>query len=182
MGKKNNTVINDLGFTYILQNFDENFNYLSLLKRRVRDQYIQLWNISINNTPKLDLYCQYKTTFCYETYLDSVKNDSLRKHVSRFRLSSHSLEIEVGRFNGTPRANRICKLCNQQVIESEFHFLLSCPLYRNIRNKYVRFTSWPTLRKFISLMSCEKKSVIINTAKYIKEANTLRNNTLDNTL
>ena len=148
----------------------------------LEDQYIQNWYASVRETSKLEYYCQFKTSFCFEKYLDVIQNDLVRKQLSRFRLSSHSLEIEVGRYHGTARENRICKLCNGNMIESEYHFMLSCPFYRNIRNKYLRSTSWPSQRRFISLMSSQNKMSIINCAKYIKEANTLRKFTLENVL
>lgn len=155
-------------------------NYLPSIKRRLRDQYIQNWNVSVRETSKLEYYCQFKTSFCFEKYLDVIQNDSIRKQLSRFRLSSHSLEIEVGRYSKTLRENRLCKLCNCNTVESEYHFMLSCPMYRSIRNKYLRNTSWPSKRKFITLMSSKNKTSILNCAKYIKEANTLRTSTLDN--
>jgi len=43
-----------------------------------------------------------------------------KKSRSRFRLSSHCLFIETGRYNGTPRNERKCVLCTQNVCESEY--------------------------------------------------------------
>ena len=74
----------------------------------MRDQFLQDWNETINNMPKLELYKKFKTVIEYEQYLDVVHIDSLRKQISRIRLSSHSLEIEAGRFNSTDRSQRIC--------------------------------------------------------------------------
>jgi hypothetical protein len=95
--------------------------------------------------------------------------------LSRFRLSSHQLEIERGRYSNIPRDERKCKFCNLNVIENEYHFLLICPLYTSIRQKYLKpyYNSWPTLNKFDRLMrSCNKKE-IINLSKYIYFASRL---------
>ena len=64
----------------------------------------------------------------------------------------------------------------QNVIESEFHFLLHCPKYREIRERYFKNILWPTLYKFNSLMSSKSKSTVfvINIAKYIREALAIR--------
>ena len=51
-----------------------------------------------------------------------IKNDQLRILLSRFRLTSHNLEIEIGRYNNISRDSRYCKMCTQNVTESEFHF------------------------------------------------------------
>ena len=54
-------------------------------------------------------YCMYKKEFKYEKYLDVLKYDS-RKVMSRFRLCSHNLEIEFGRFHNIERDERNCRL------------------------------------------------------------------------
>jgi hypothetical protein len=41
-------------------------------------------------------------------------------------ISAHKLNIEVGRYNKTPRNERFCKKCNTDEIEDEMHFLLLC--------------------------------------------------------
>ena len=78
--------------------------------------------------------------------------------LTRFRTSSHSLLIETGRHNGTPRDERICKSCNTKQIESEYHFLLVCPFYRDIRAKYFTpyLCRWPNIHKFETLFNIEK--------------------------
>ena len=65
--------------------------------------------------------------------------------MSRFRLSSHNLEIETGRYNNIARENRICKFCNQNAIETEYHFLLCCSAYDQLRNKLCIRSSWPNI-------------------------------------
>ena len=105
------SIIDHLGFTYARFNFDASFDYFHVLKTRLRDQFVQEWRHNITSLSKLDVYCKYKETFEYETYLD-VKNNKLRKLLSQFRLSSHSLEIEIGRYHNTERAIRLCKLCH----------------------------------------------------------------------
>ena len=96
---------------------------------------------------------------------------------------SHKLEIERGRYNNILRENRKCKMCNGNIIENEYHFLLVCPLYREIRKEHLKpyFQRWPTLNKFDILMQSANKKDIINLAKYIFNANEIRNN-IDNQL
>lgn len=76
-----------------------------------------------------------KKIFEFEGYIFKVDSDSLRRYMTCFRLSSHKLEIELGRFRGVERNERLCKLCSQNVVESEYHFLLSCDKYTEIRKK-----------------------------------------------
>jgi len=73
--------------------------------------------------------------FSYELYLDTITNDKRRKTLTRFRLSSHCLFIETGRYNGTPRNERKCVLCTPNVCESEYHFLIMLPIVKRTENK-----------------------------------------------
>ena len=60
-----------------------------------------------------------------------VLNFRYRQALSKLRCSSHSLEIETGRHNNTPRTSRICEKCSMNVLENEYHV---CPFYRELRN------------------------------------------------
>lgn len=178
--KRINSIIDHLGFNEIRGNFDCNTNYISKLKQRIRDQYVQEWNSEVNNMPKLELYSKYKVSFELESYIVKIKNESLRKTLSQFRLSSHKLEIEVGRYSGIARENRICKCCSSNMIESEYHFLLTCPLYRHLRLKYLGRASWPSLNLFQTYMSSSSTKTLLNISKFIKESMYLRKYTLEN--
>jgi hypothetical protein len=53
-----------------------------------------------------------------------------RNILSKFRISSHNVEIEKGRYMNIPAEQRICRLCKLDV-ENEIHFLLECPSLAN---------------------------------------------------
>ena len=117
----------------------ENCNsVLSVIKQRILDQYKQSWYSDINNSQRLISYSRFKHNFELEAYLDNVKDRKLKIALSRFRLSSHKLEIERGRYRNIPRPERKCKFCTQDVIENEYHFLLTCPIYADLRKKYLK--------------------------------------------
>jgi len=105
-----------------------------------------------------------------EDYLSKLQSNELRRNVTSLRLGFHKLEIESGRFHNVPRENRLCKLCQQGVVESEFHFLLCCYHYHALRDKYFGNISWPAINIFNNIMSCKIKSKLLNTSKCIKEA------------
>ena len=60
---------------------------------------------------------------------------SARRDFARLRTSSHSLEIEVGRYHRPkiPREERKCNLCKSGEVENEMHFLLHCEYFKEIR-------------------------------------------------
>ena len=86
------------------------------------------------------------------------------------------LEIERGRYFNIPREERKCKLCHVNSVENEYHFLLVCPLYRELRKKYLKsyYCRWPTLNKFDQLMSSKSKNELFNLSKYIYFVTKLR--------
>ena len=137
---------------------------------------MQTWRENISNMPKLEYYLKFKTEFEMEQYLQKLHNKELRITFTKFRLSSHNLNIETGRYKGVERNNRICQCCNLEVVESEYHFLLICPKYAEIRKKYLNQTSWQTIEKFTRLMSTKSKRKYTCIAKYLKEAETARLN------
>ena len=91
-----------------------------------------------------------------------------RKVISRTRCSNHPLAIEKGRHTNpiTPRQERFCKLCNDQVVEDEDHFLLKCSTYTHLRDHYQ--INHDNLPDFLNM---EDQSLL---AKYLLSAYELR--------
>ena len=93
--------------------------------------------------------------FEHELYID-VHEDKFKKALSRFRLASHSLEIETGRYINSNRMERKCKYCSMIIVESEFHFLCICPLYRDLNIKFLRrLTQFQPFRNYCLLNMLE---------------------------
>ena len=158
------------GLRYIWDNQwnTEIINY-EQIKLRILDIYKQTWYADINNSNRLETYNLYKHDFNLEKYLSCIKENKFRIALTRFRLSSHDLAIETGRYTNIDRKFRICTHCNMRVIENEYHFLIVCPKYITIRQKYLKpyFFRWPTLNKFTNLMTNTSTNAINNLAKYI---------------
>ena len=148
-----------------------NFN---VIKQRIIDTYRQRWHENVSNSQQLISYYRLKQTHDFEKYLDIIKETKFRSSLTRFRVSSHYLRIESGRYENIPRENRICINCPMKVVENEYHFLLVCPMYRHLRIKYFKpyFCHWPSL---YTLMSSTNTKTILNLAKFIYFANKLRN-------
>ena len=73
-----------------------------------------------------NVYRSVKSQFSCEYYLKFLRNPDLRSAVTKLRISSHSLPIEVGRYKKIPRNMRICPLCSSKALGDEFHYLLKC--------------------------------------------------------
>ena len=50
-----------------------------------------------------------------------------------FKLGCHRLPIETGRWDGTPRLQRICQRCEQGALDDERHLVFECPAFEHLR-------------------------------------------------
>ena len=76
--------------------------------------------------PELSVHLLYTNTSSTLFYY-------LRVTFTRFRLSSHRLRVEMGRWSRTPPEQRLCQC--ETGIQNEQHILV-CPLTQDIRLKY----------------------------------------------
>ena len=176
-----NKLLNDLGFNYLWNNDNVTLLQLNKVIERLKDQYLQYFYSELNKCSKLITYNKIKKEFTREKYLDCVTNDKHRVALSRFRCSAHKLAIEEGRYRNIERNQRICSRCNINVIENEYHFLLVCPLYRDIRNETLPhyYCVWPSQQKFEKLLNSTQTSILKKIAKFIHFANLRRENFLN---
>jgi hypothetical protein len=172
-------ILDSHGFSYVWNIHSATEIPFDILKKRIFDTYKQNWYSEINNSRKLDTYALFKHEFDLEQYLKVLPECKFKNALVKFRVSSHNLRIETGRYENLIREERLCIYCNMNRIENEYHFLLVCPYYRELRNKYFKayFNHWPTLNKFEQLMASRSPKVLLNLAKYIYFANLKRNNT-----
>ena len=54
----------------------------------------------------------------------------------------YNLCIETGLYYGINRNNRNCIMCDLNVVEDEFHFILQCSKYVQLRRKYIKKYYW----------------------------------------
>ena len=121
-------MLDQLGMTELWTNQDTILTMrLNTIKQRLLDHYYQSWYSNINNSRRQNTYCIFKHTFNLEPYLDIITNKRLRSALRRYRLSSHKLKIEHGRYHNIDRKNSICKYCNLKAIENEYHFYWCVP-------------------------------------------------------
>ena len=178
----------------LFEYFDINVNCHNVSKEMLKlfhSRYNVIWekrildnsqNLSYGN--KLRTYSLFKNIFSHE---DSLKwgNYSQRRLITNFRISSHKLEIERGRYFNVPADQRTCKLCKLSV-ENEIHFLLECPELLVARQNtltliYEHFSNVKDLdntSKFIWLMSAEDSFIYDKLYILLKDLYTLRESKL----
>ena len=122
-----------------LRNMEPNYIEKTLVQR-MTDQYNQTSLGTINSSSKLKILARLKDTPGRESYLKEVEISKHRVAMARFRLCSHSLEIERGRYQEPDQQKRLCHYCKahgKDEVEDEVHFLISCPLYSELRERFL---------------------------------------------
>ena len=156
-------ILEQHGLGYVWRSQNELQIPFLTIKQRIIDTYKQKWYTEINNSSRLEAYARFKHNFETEKYLNCISENKYKLALTRLRTSSHNLSIETGRYDDSDRETRICKSCNMNVVEDEYHFTLVCPHYRMLRQKFLKdyYCHWPTMQKFESLLSSSSKRQLI---------------------
>ena len=167
------------GFAEVWQ-YPESVNmkpFLAVLKMRLIDAFLTEARAGIRNSSSLPLFKELDNNTEIAPYLKLLFNEKYRTALAKIRLSSHSLAIETGRHNGILRENRKCTFCDLNDIEDEYHFIIICPLYRDIRKDYIPnyYVKKPSMDKFITLLKCTSVKRLKNLATFVIKATKLRN-------
>jgi hypothetical protein len=101
------------------------------------------------------MYCTISTTVVLKVY-------RCKKILYKYDKTAMLL-AETGRWARPASVTineRKCTFCN--ALEDEFHFVLQCRLYSQLRTQYIPICYWisPNMFKFIELMNTENLSLI----------------------
>ncbi len=135
--------------------------------KKCESNYNERWQLGITLKPKLRTYVTFKQNFDSEEYVKYCYSRHKRSLIAQFRMGVLPLAIETGRFRSISLEERLCVLCDVNVIEDEKHFLCNCKLYEDIRqtmydNVSQNYQLFPTLNvdeKFHFLVMNEWKEM-----------------------
>jgi hypothetical protein len=101
-------------------------------------------------------------------------------------MSSHRLQIEMGRYKNIPKEKGLCELCLSGEVEDEIYFVISC--YRHENNRHAFYDSIMRLNdnfeklseknKLIGLFSNKNKDVLLHLATFVYECYQCRSSVL----
>ena len=91
-------LLSNLGFyeVWLQQNVGDVKVFLSVVKERLQDNFIQNWNTELNESSRAVFYRQI-ASFQSSEYLEIVNIKKFRIALTKLRVSSQRLEIEMGR-------------------------------------------------------------------------------------
>ena len=163
---------------------------ISLFESKIRENLHNIWCDEIHKMPKLRTYVLFKHEYKTEEYLKMYLPRSHRSLLAQLRSGILPLRIESGRFQNIHDPNtgkirkskpeeRVCTLCDLNLLEDEIHFVCICSKYCSLREKlfktvtlkYASFTVMSNSEKFVFLLKNESKLL----ANYIYEAWNIEN-------
>ena len=167
-------ILFSMGFrhVWITQGVANQQAFISLFKQRCTDVELQRFTESISTNAKLNYYAIFKTEFICEKYLFVIENYILKILMTKLRLGILNLEVVLGRYEGIPREERFCKLCDSGLVEDEMHFVLVCNYFMNERQSFIPryYREHPSEFKFCQLLQCSENSILTNLSKFLFHA------------
>lgn len=154
--------------------------HFPIIKKRIIDVHCQELYAVINNSPKCYIFSHLIDNFCMQSYLLKPIPKKFKRCITKYRLESHSLAVESGRYKNIARNERKCIFCNHNDIEDVFHFVLKCPLYNSLRSRYIKnyYVKKPSVFKLVQLLSSNNTKELCNLGKYLHYATMFRNSLL----
>ena len=151
--------------------------FMRSIKQRLNDNFVQNWHSRLEESSRAVFYRSI-ASFQFQPYLNVLNVTKISHALSKLRVSSHRLQIEAGRWvrpRRIPVNERKCTIC--QVVEDEFHFLIECPLYTELRRKYIPnyYYRRPSMLKLVELINTHNSRLLKKLGSFIYHAFKTRN-------
>ncbi|MEW8548676.1 MAG: hypothetical protein AB2693_34680, partial [Candidatus Thiodiazotropha sp.] len=145
-------------------------NISKSVKLKLIEKYKHEWSELVFTTSKCLNYRIFKAELVFEQYFHLLPDD-LASAVCHFRCLNHKLPIEVGRFWGVERDDRICELCRLNKLGDEYHYLLECIYFEEQRRMYLPrdLSMRPNTTIFESIMKSKELPALFKLGKFCKE-------------
>ena len=145
---------------------------INLFEQRIKDEFIQKCFNDIQNSDRCRLYKEIKTVFRCESYTSCEIKSALRENYTKLRLSSHKFLVERARCDKVkiPYTQRRRTLCSSGDIEDEYHMIMICEHFRDVRVKYIKpfYYKRPSMWKFVELMNSTSKRARFKLMLFLK--------------
>ena len=146
---------------------------LPKVKYHLKDLILQKWYNEVTlNSEKCFYYKNFEMDYQLKNYL-TILPKSLWVPLIKFRTRNHKLPIEFNSWtkNFKPENERKCVICDLNDLGDEYHYVMICPVFREIREIYLKkyYRNRPSVFKFTTLMQSKNHKIMTNLAKFIRE-------------
>ena len=136
--------------------------------------FIQEWSGAVRDKDRYEIYRSFKTIFEKEKYILNTDIYCFRVAVSQARFGVLPLNNNLHRYS-VLSLDRNCAFCINE-IENEHHFLFKCPMYADLRRKFIPDSSFRSLK---TALEARNQSLCRNVSKFIFHATNKRKQFLD---
>ena len=154
-------------------------SFCHYLNVTLNSEFTSFWKDQVlqnGDSGKLNEYKKLKVNVGIEKYLLEIKNFKYRQAVIRLRVSAHRLPVEIGRYKKIVYCDRKCKLCDQEEVGNEQHYLMSCGnteftvLRQNFINSVYKINQslkyFDTQSLFYHILSMKDRNILKLSSKY----------------
>ena len=105
------------------------------------------------------------------SYLCVDINRHLKCTLTKFRFGISSINVHYFRYRQHNQRDLMCPYC-KTVEENEFHFLMYCPLYNDLRHQYFKekYYRLPNINKMRILLCSKNDKIIEDVCKFLYAA------------
>ena len=139
----------------------------SIVSKQQEDQYLQSWNLEVNQNRKCTIYRIFKEKHGFERYLLELEFVE-KMALCNMRTGNHNLPISKQRY--TNEVDVKCTLFDTDETCDEFHVLFVCKFFEEKRKLLLKkfFIKRPNTYKMNILFNCESPKEIKNLGKFCK--------------
>ena len=153
---------------WLSQNVSDEGQLVCTLRQKLIDRFNQQWEERLTNN-RFTTYLLFKKARYFEPYLDILDKQIFRESLTRFRFGISVIKLHKLRYSQTD-SNLLCPMCIEED-EDEIHFLLHCPVYNDLRKKYILPNDVPPNNDtFVQLMNDSNSQNIWSLSLYIHHA------------
>ena len=160
-----------LGFgdVWLHQGVGDERVFMIRLRQRMIDIFQQEWSASIESKEMYQYYRQFKSVFSTEMYFDHMNIKHFRDCLVKLRLGL--LPLKGAAFKSVFSVIGADRSCYCGEVEDEMHFVCSCPLYKNIRERYLSpICIGPMSYYFFDFLKCTEEKVSRSLGMFVSYA------------
>ena len=172
-------LINGAGLTFVFEQqymLDKKWlknAFLPNIKNILKDQILQIWFNQVSlESEKCFHYKHFGMEYQLKKYFEILQPE-LWMPLCRFRTGNHKLPVEIYSWNNLykNRNDRKCTICDTNDIGDEYHYIMICPVFKEIREIYLPkfYKNRPSVYKFNELMKCTKPKVLNKLARFVRD-------------
>ena len=146
------------------------------MRTKLIQDYKGQWLSDTSDKDRFQIYRSFKSELVLSPYLVVLSHLHAKICLTRFRLGVSQLNVHRKRFwRNLSDDDLLCPFC-VSAMETETHFLLKCPLYNQLRERYIpsKYYRQPSLFKLTMLLATENKSLMLRVASFLTDAFKLR--------